>query len=382
VILAASPENAHWAGSYGCPFRPVGSNVKTFLQESPDPQTFKAFIAYGGFLRQALQLQLAQLPSIIKGADLVLGAALILGARTVAQSLNVPYRFIAFCPQVLPSSQHPSVLIRNHNLPGWLNRLSWWFTDKTDFFHLKVIINKERRRLGLQPVREMWRHLLGDSVIVASDKILAPVPEDVAQDCAQTGYIHLEHKGKLSSDLEAFLASGPPPLYVGFGSMPSEHPEKITRMVLDAGRFTTQRVIMSCGGLTTGHTMTTRDCKIVDDVPHTLLFPRVAVVIHHGGSGTTATAARAGVPQIIVPHVLDQYYWGSRIYRMGLGPRPIPRSRLTTENLCKAIHECILDETMRWRARQVATVVQGQDSLGQAVRVIESGPPSNLESLA
>ena len=373
VLLAAPPENADWAQSCGCSFRPLGGDVQAFLQSCPEPHTLRAAIAFGRFLQQEIEAQFAQLPAIIQGADLVLAAALILAAPTVAESLGLPYRFIAFCPQVLPSSQHPSVLIRHHNLPRWANWLSWWLTNKTDIFRFKAIINRHRRGLGLGPVRDLWAHFLGDRVVVASDKVLAPVPRDVEQRYTQTGYFHLQPTGKLPADLEAFLASGPPPLYVGFGSMPNRHPEATTCLVLEAARSAAQRVILS-SGLAEPDMIMEKACKVVNNVPHTLLFPQVAAVVHHGGSGTTATAAKAGVPQIIVPHILDQYYWASRIHRSGLGPRPIWRSRLTPQRLAQAMHECVSKETMRERARQVGRILQSCDSLGQAVRLIESEP--------
>jgi len=114
------------------------------------------------------------------------------------------------------------------------------------------------------------------------------------------------------------------------------------------------------------------DCFFLGKTPHKRLFPRVSMVVHHGGSGTTATAAWAGVPQIIIPHILDQYYWGNRIHREGLGPRPIRRSCLTEKRLAEAISESLSNDAFRRRAKQVAGIIQGQDSIGRAVRLIES----------
>jgi UDP:flavonoid glycosyltransferase YjiC (YdhE family) len=262
--------------------------------------------------------------------------------------------------------------VLNHNLPRWLNRFTWWFTKRIDNLAGKKMANRKRRELGLKPIRDGWSHLLGSRVIVATDRALGVVPNDVTQDHVQTGYLHLHQTGELGADVEAFVASGPPPIYVGFGSMPDHNPEKTTRLVVEAVRAAGQRVILSCGWAGIGHRKAAEDYYVVDDVPHPLLFPRMSAVIHHGGAGTTATAAQAGVPQIIVPHVLDQYYWASRVYRAGLGPRPIARSRLTEKRLGAAIRECVSSETMRLRAREVGEILQRQDSVGLAVRLIES----------
>jgi UDP:flavonoid glycosyltransferase YjiC (YdhE family) len=97
--------------------------------------------------------------------------------------------------------------------------------------------------------------------------------------------------------------------------------------------------------------------------PHLKLFPNMAAVIHHGGAGTTATTAISGVPQIIVPHLLDQYYWGNQIYQSNLGPRPIWRSELTSKRLAATIRECLSNDRIRQKAKEASVIIKQQDSL-------------------
>jgi sterol 3beta-glucosyltransferase len=91
----------------------------------------------------------------------------------------------------------------------------------------------------------------------------------------------------------------------------------------------------------------------VGAVSHARLFPRMAAVVHHGGAGTTTTAARAGVPQIIVPHFLDQHYWAGRVRELGLGPPPIPRTKLSAERLTAALRETVGNEIVAERAQEL-----------------------------
>jgi UDP:flavonoid glycosyltransferase YjiC (YdhE family) len=113
-----------------------------------------------------------------------------------------------------------------------------------------------------------------------------------------------------------------------------------------------------------------QDIFFIQKYPHLKLFPKMAAVIHHGGAGTTATTAVSGVPQIIVPHLLDQYYWGNQIYQSGLGPRPIWRSELTSKKLAKAIRQCLSNEHFRQKARETAEIIKQQDSLEMTVNEI------------
>ena len=104
------------------------------------------------------------------------------------------------------------------------------------------------------------------------------------------------------------------------------------------------------------------------------LFPHMAAVIHHGGAGTTASSAVSGVPQIIVPHILDQYYWGHQIYQSKLGPKPIWRSQLTAKKLAAAIRECLSNQQIRKRAKEASEAIREKNSLEIAVReILKSG---------
>ena len=372
VVLAAPPDFAAWVENYDCRFQPLGSNVEPILEQCPNAHTLRPAILFLRFVRQELKNQFRELPGIIGGADLVVGASLAFGLHTIAEHQGIPYVFVALTPQLFPSSRHPFLALRNHHMPRWLNRFSWNVAKFLDTINVTAIINRQRRLLGLKPVPQAWDHVLGGHVIVATDQILGPVPPDVVQDFTQTGYFHLGQKEGLDGEIEAFLASGPPPLYVGFGSMPSRDQEALTPLVLDAVRSGGHRVIVSCRRFNGGGSVSDRNCFFIQTSPHQLLFPRLAAVVHHGGAGTTATAARAGVPQIIVPHILDQYYWANRIQHTGIGPEPVWRSRLTRKRLAKAIEECLSSDTMRRRAKEISTLIQSGDSLGVAVGVIES----------
>ena len=141
-----------------------------------------------------------------------------------------------------------------------------------------------------------------------------------------------------SPALQAFLAAGAPPVYIGFGSMAGRNPEQLATLVLEALAQSGQRglLLTGWGGL---RPETVPDSVfVVDSAPHCWLFPRMAAVVHHGGAGTTAEGLRAGVPSVIVPFVLDQPFWGARVKALGLGPDPIPHKNLTADRLARAIH--------------------------------------------
>jgi UDP:flavonoid glycosyltransferase YjiC (YdhE family) len=372
VRMVGPPENANWVQRCGCSFSGLGTNVDAFLSSCPNAHGIKSSLFFNRFLRREIENQFSQLPDLIRNAELVLGASLVLGLPTVAEFMNIPYRFIAFAPQVLPSSRHPSPLVRSQRLPSWLNRLSWSAVRSLDRFNLRSIVNNKRRELGLKLTKDWWTDLIGNNVIVASDPVLAAVPPDVRQVYTQTGYFHLGQKGEISKEVKGFLADGPPPVYFGFGSMPRKDQSALRPLLLASARLAKQRVIISQLREDPTRLTGSVDSCFVNNLPHHLLFPKLALVVHHGGAGTTATAARAGVPQIIVPHILDQFYWADRVHALGLGPKPIWRSKLTVKRLKAAIMEAVSNQRFRQQARDISQILRKQDSLGDAIRLIES----------
>ena len=230
------------------------------------------------------------------------------------------------------------------------------------------MLNKRRRQFGLQPIHDPWPHILGRHVIVASDKEIVGLPRDLKIKATQTGYLHLQQKRSNNSALGKFLASGPPPVYAGFGSMPRLDQENNVSMIVDAVRLTGQRVAIAKFWEGPSLFSNAEDVFFIKHYPHRDLFPHMAAVIHHGGAGTTATTAISGVPQIIVPHVLDQYYWGHYVYQARLGSRPIKRSRMTSQRLASAIQECLSDDMMRRNAKTVARKIKQRDSVSMTVK--------------
>lgn len=370
VLLAGPPEKEAWAKELDCPFHSLGSNVTAFLDGMKDAHSpFSAF-SFIKFLRGELVPQFYALRNILTGADLAVGASLAFTLSTVAESMGVAYRYVAFTPQLLPSGHHPFLAFRRQNLPEWMNRLGWRIARNLDRLNLKAILNRLRRKLGLTPIQDPWRHILGPRVIVASDPAVAGVAPDVEVDFAQTGYLHLRQPDVRLPELEAFLSRGSPPVYAGFGSMPKRDQAAMVPLIVNAARSAGQRLIINRFWDEPSRSPESEDLFFIRKYPHLSLFPRMAMVIHHGGAGTTACGAVSGVPQIIVPHVLDQYYWGNQVHLSGLGPTPIWRSRLTGSKLSSAIQECMINPEIRQAVRMTAGEIIPEKSIEMAVSEI------------
>jgi UDP:flavonoid glycosyltransferase YjiC (YdhE family) len=170
-------------------------------------------------------------------------------------------------------------------------------------------------------------------------------------------------------ELADFLGAGEPPLYLGFGSMAGlVQPGMLKELV---GAVAGRRVLFYPGWSTVQAVDLPSSFFVVRDTPHSWLFPRTSVVIHHGGAGTTHSAARAGVASVVVPLAGDQFFWADRLRRLGVAPAPVKARNLRAATLAQSIE---LAEEAGVRARSVALGAQmaAEKGLAQALSAIET----------
>lgn len=159
--------------------------------------------------------------------------------------------------------------------------------------------------------------------------------------------------------------------------MSSRDPERLSDLILQSVRRARVRAVLlsGWGGLAD---QGGDDVFVTTEVPHDWLFPQMAAVVHHGGAGTTGAALTAGVPSVVVPFAVDQPFWASRVVALDVGPRPIPRKRLTSENLGAALRTATTDDAMARRAADLGTRIRAENGVATAVRHLESFPLSGV----
>ena len=246
-----------------------------------------------------------------------MGGGATMAAHLLADSVGVPYRYIGFTPQILPSAFHPMLMVPLTRSPHWLNRVLWRVAQGFYNRLMDKPYNTHRTRRGLPREEDLFSAVFPrEKTLLACDPELMPAPPDLL-DVPQVGAFALTDDRPLSPELEAFLDAGAPPIYVGFGSMPDSDPARTTQRVLEAARKAGVRVLLSEGwsGLGLGGELGD-SAFAVGPVSHGRLFPRLAGAVHHGGAGTTAASVRAGIPQLVVPHAVDQFLQPIRVCHM------------------------------------------------------------------
>jgi UDP:flavonoid glycosyltransferase YjiC (YdhE family) len=372
VAFVAPANFVDWIAAYGFRCESDGVDVEAVLRRADvDIHSFRSQMRY--FRTLAPQLFQAVGRASV-GTDLIVGAGVQLAGASIADLRGVPYVNAVFCPCVLPSRLAPPP-IRWQTLPPWVNRLLWRFGAPAIDALLRGPINAGRAEFGLSHVDSPMKTLVQRPTIVAAYSELGPLPVDAPSAAVQTDAWILEQEEPLDPTVDAFISAGPPPIYVGFGSMVAKRLDRLVSSLASAAARCRCRMIVA-GGWAALHSLMTSstDVLVIERAPHQTLFPRVAAVVHHGGAGTTAAAARAGVPQMILPHLLDQYYWAHRIEVLGLGPKSIRVEGVTPGKLAERIDLLLHEERFRDRAREMGVRVAARNGAAAGAEYLE-GPP-------
>lgn len=192
---------------------------------------------------------------------------------------------------------------------------------------------------------------------------MIPKPKDWGSHIAISGFFFLSLANNYTPqpDLAAFLEAGPPPVYIGFGSIVVDDPRAMTKLIFEAIRKTGQRALVSkgWGGFGTDALDVPEGVFMLGNVPHDWLFKHVSCVVHHGGAGTTAAGIALGRPTVVVPFFGDQPFWGAMVAKAGAGPLPVSSKHLTAENLAAAILEALKPSVLE-RAHELGEKIKSE----------------------
>lgn len=362
VRICAPPDFADDARAAGASFSSLGTPVRAFLEETAAAVhggTVPMLRAMARFGDLSVASQFRVLPEAAAGCDAVIGAGTILAGASAAELHDVPYTAVLYTPAVVPSAEHTPCILPVQLRTRWINRALWRAAAMALDATLRRALDRERRSLGLAPVRDAVSHVLSRRPVLAADRPVATWPADAARGGRQIRCLHPLDGAPLPPKVESFLEQGPAPVYLGFGSMPDPDPAATTRRLVAATTALGCRAILSRGWAGLGDGPLPDGVLVIDPVDHASLFPRMAAVVHHGGAGTTHTAARAGVPQLIVPHVLDQFYFARRVVDLGVGvATPAPR-RVDVDRLVATLGALLDAEHVADRARSLAEELAG-----------------------
>lgn len=389
VRIAAPLLFENWIRTFGLEYAPVRFNPQEYLK-SPQMQKLMQSRNIIRLLRDMERLMEPYQRSMFQDfwqasqdASAIICQAVPIGGTDIAEKQRIP----CICGQLIPvnpTGEFPAI-----SMPAvpWLPR--YFRSQYHRWTHLLVELGIW---LGTKRAVNRWREqTLGLPVIPRSgyyDNLRAwqipiifgfspniiPRPADWPAWHSISGYWFLEPDTgwQPPAGLVQFLDSSPAPVFIGFGSMMDNQPEKLTRMAIDALAQAGQRGVLLTGWAGLGQQALPETIYKLESAPFDWLFPQMAAVVHHGGAGTTSAALRCGTPAIITPFIADQFGWGRIVSDLGLSPAPLPIKKLTARRLAENIRDLLQNQEMHSRVAKCGEKIRSEAGTKRAADIVEN----------
>lgn len=401
VTLIGSVNFQDAAETHGVSFIPLPGDFTTLLRSEAGLALMRGRpvrLINDALLRELLNTAHAAMEE----TDLLLVSPLCLWGYHLAESAGCPLMVLSPVPIMStgnfpflgfpgsPTSRNGSR--RRHRLRRRLNRSSYRMVSLLKWRQdARVIQSFRRDRLGLKPLpwggaqnrRTSPTHLVDLPVLHLISSHVLPRPVDWKASAVLTGFCFLEPRSADGAilptpyiparDLTAFLEAGPAPFYAGFGSMIPHDPEALAAVVVEATQLAGTRLILSPGwGRVVPRADLPPDVFLLEECPHSWLFPRVQAAIHHGGAGTTASTLSYGIPSTVVAFFADQPAWGRTLERLGVSPVTHRSNRLSVEALATSIRALAGESRFRQRAQELQQLLGHEDGVACTASAIEA----------
>lgn len=379
VILAAPARFKSLVEEHGINFFPLAGDPEE-LSRRLNEAGYNFFKLIKELMSHAVDIgaeMMRQTEDACRDADLIIHTfAHAVGAHTLAREKNIPDIHIQTFPMFTPTGDYPNISLPNLG-NRFLNRLTHTASLKITELTSSLGFDQVRRRAGL-PKRKLYSPFkdspphLQTPILCAWSPSLIPPSSDWSPRVHVTGYYFFPYNGSYEppNELKMFLESGKPPVCISFGSMVNKNVEKIDEIIRESLKQTDNRGII-LSGWGSMKRESTNDLLYIESAPHDWLLPKCKMIVHHGGAGTTSSALHAGIPQVVVPFIADQPFWGSRVHAVGAAPKPIRINHLSVEKMVSAIAEAE-SKVILEHAQVIGQEIRSEDGVMNAVKLIET----------
>ena len=367
VTLASHPCMSTLAEEYGIPFTPIGPDIdiagETDIIRRNSPHWMIGFMRVMKFSFTMLEKSHNDLLNLCQDIDLVIVSHTAAGSIE-ADKLNLPTLSVTLTPEAIPANDPADIFFKKMMMKIAGAGMGLMMTRP---------INQIRKRVGVPP--------MGPTGITSSKLNLVPISPAVSPPNplweprhTVTGYWYAPAPQDWDppQDLLDFLNAGEAPLVVSLGAMALSGSD-----ALEAATITVQaiqnagmRAIIQGWDEAMPQIDLPESVLHVGSIPHDWLLSRACGLVHHGGFGTTAAGFKAGIPALVIPHIIDQFIWGNKVASLEVGPKPIARNKLTVENMSAALIE-MQDQHMKAKASQLGEAIRAEpDGVKLAVELI------------
>jgi UDP:flavonoid glycosyltransferase YjiC (YdhE family) len=369
VMLASHPVMQTLVRSHGVAFHAIGPDIDLARKVADIQRGSKSaaasLVRAMRFSFDMLQRSHEDILTLCMEADLVVVSAQSAAGKNEADQLGVPHASVTLMPWAISWDDPARSLWR---------RTAYSLMDGLVSFLSTRPLNRIRRKQGLPPVGREAFTSLRLNLVPVSPAVFEPNPLWEPHHRI-VGYWFAREPAiwEPPGELLAFLETGDPPVLISLGAMSlgDDDPKGTPGLVVEAVLRADVRAIIQGWDAALSQLPLPTGVQAIGSVPHSWLLPRCAAIVHHGGFGTTSAGLRAGIPALVIPHIADQYFWADKIGDLGVGPRPIRRSKLEVEGLAASLRQLIDDQSLRQRAASIGEQIRAEHGVSEAVREIE-----------
>jgi sterol 3beta-glucosyltransferase len=384
VTIITHEEYKEWVVGFGIEHRTAGGDPGALMKLSVENKMFSP-----DFFRESLTNFRPWLEQLLvdaweasTGADVLLESPSAMAGVHIAEALSIPY-FRTFTMPWTKTTQFPHAFLSPPVESPTFNSASYVLFDNVLWTATSSIINKWRRET-LKIGNTNMGHLAQSKItfIYNFSPAVVPKPLDWSDSTVISGYWFLDNPDLDWTPPESLLewmdkarADGKPIVYVGFGSITVPRPNKVTSHIVKAVLKSDVRAIISKGWSARmsksnePEVEIPPECYQLDKVPHDWLFSRIDAALHHGGAGTTGASLRAGIPTLIKPWFGDQYFWASRVQKLGAGLK-VPSLRVS--DLADALTKATTSRIMKEKAASIGERIRSEDGVHMAIHTIDT----------
>jgi UDP:flavonoid glycosyltransferase YjiC (YdhE family) len=314
--------------------------------------------------------------ALCRKSDLVIGHYFLYLLRVAADKFKVPVASVTLAHNIIPTGNRRPIGFPN--LGRWLHPFWWWVLRKAINRKFISSVNILRNREGLPDIRDLMTEVWVSQQLnlIAVSPTICKRQNDWGEHHNVCGFFNLPDSAfdwQMPDDLKNYLDKGEHPVYMTFGSlMPftDEERRRVIQIFREASHMAECRAIIQVPEDEINTLLQEDRVYFTPPIPHRFIFPYCSAVVHHGGAGTTQTSAFAGIPSVVVAHIMEQCLWGSELLRLKMSPKVITRRSLTAKNLAHSIRDVLDSPKMRENAKRVGESMKREDGVKKAVELI------------
>lgn len=330
------------------------------------------------WVRRVIDKQFEEFVPILNEHDVLVSANTEFAAASVAEYCKKPIIRTAFAP-FLPGTQIPPPVMPWPKVnPVFTPKFLWRMLNVATNFMVLKTLNKNRKQRGMPPIKNFGLHAAGTSNnFLMFSRYLGNTDAtwkyrwDIGGYCF---YDALPYDEETYKQLVEFVGKdNKPTVFFTLGSCDAKNKNKISEWLLDICTRQRYKLIIGSGWSKTGSNLQDNPNVFIVDkpIPHSLIFPACDAIIHHGGCGTTHSAARAGKPQMIFPLMIDQPYWGNRVFELGIGPDRVKISNVSRKQLEDKVKDLVNNPIYKENASVLGEQIRNEQGIENVCNYIE-----------